>query len=83
MSRSQRRNKAIAPYGSPSGKVFATSTAQGLLDCPVKPGNDNVRETAIEAPLTRRPGMTRNYPATVLHVFARFSAPRSDRAKIV
>ncbi len=65
------------------GQVSETSMAQGLLDCPVKPGNDSVWESAIEAPLTRRPGMTKAYPATVLHVFARFSAPRSDSAKIV
>jgi hypothetical protein len=44
--------------------------AQGLLDCPVKPGNDSV---CYKVP----------YPATVLHVFARFSAPRSDNAKTV
>ncbi len=39
------------------------------------------------SPLTRRPGMTatggRPYPATVLQVFAKFSAPRIESAKIV
>jgi hypothetical protein len=82
MSQSKRRNKVIAHYGF-WAKVFPTPTAQGLLDCPVKPGNDSAWETASETPLSRRPGVTKAYPATVLHVFARFSAPRSDRAKIV
>jgi hypothetical protein len=83
MFRAPRRNKAIAPYGVSVGQRLCHMTAQGLLDWPVKPGNDSARKAAIEALLMRRPGMTRTYPATVLHVFARFSAPRSDSANTV
>jgi hypothetical protein len=58
---------------------------QGLLDCPVEPvepGNDNVWATVMATAAEAAPASA-PYPATVLHVFARFSAPRSDSAKIV